>query len=395
MSDLKKLCVGKSPDFQQWVHMGLEKLSASTTQETTPQKITWTKLVLFSSIWIVIILVAFEVFLRFFISGVSPESYFSPDFGPRPVGGSIVKYVREGSGTIRYSDFGEIATPYQGGPGVVVFGDSQTASYQVNDYQNYVSVAEQVLYDRGVNVDLRNFGYPAGTLADYAYLASITTSEMNADVVVIQTSLNDFLGIGGREGYVLSSIGNYFQKNEDGTITLVHKPIKDNNAFYKPLITKSALLSASLDRLRLFRTVLNNSFGKQKDAGDANMIDPAVMRVSQSEKFLENYKAQITALHEAYKGQKVVIVYLPFVPSIVGDEVTLENKDSDLLLEVINQFDDWYVVDPSDEFRNLWLEQKKLPRGFTNSEPGTGHLNVDGQAIVGRLLAEKIAEAVQ
>lgn len=375
--------------------MGLEKPTTGTTRSETLHNSNWKKTALFSVLWFLLILAGFEIILRFFISGVTPVSYFSPDFGPRPVAGSTIKYEREGSGVIHYSDFGEIATPFQGGPAVVVFGDSQTASYQVNDYQNYVSIAEQELHEKKVNVDLRNFGYPAGTLADYAYLATITQSKMNAGIVVIQTSLNDFLGIGGREGYVLSSIGNYFKKNADGTLTLMHTPVKDNQAFYKPIITKSALLSASLDRLRLFRTVFNNSFSKPNDTGDANMIDPAVMRVSQSEKFLENYKAQITALHEAYKGQKVIIVYLPFVPTILGDEVTLVNKDSDLLLEVIQQFDDWSVVDPSADFKNLWLEQKKLPRGFSNSEPGTGHLNVDGQAIVGHLLAEKIAEIIQ
>ncbi len=374
--------------------MGSDIIATGTTRSETAQKKSWRKTAFNSVLLFIFILAGFEIILRFFVSGVTPKSYFSPDFGPRPVAGSTIKYVREGNGVIHYSDFGEIATPYGEGSPIIVFGDSQTASYQVNDYENYVSVAEQELHDSGIKVDLRNYGYPAGTLADYAYLAPITKSQLNASVVVIQTSINDFLGQGGREGYVLSSIGNYFKENANGSLTLVHKPVEDNRAFYKPLIIKSALLSLSLDRLRLFRTVLNNSLSSRRDTGDANMIDPSVTKNTQSDSFIKNYQAQIAALHSAYTGQKVIIVFLPFAPLISGDQISLENTDSNLLLASIKQYDDWYVVDPSAEFKNLWVEQHKLPRGFDNSEPGTGHLNEEGHAIVGHLLAEKIAEVV-
>jgi hypothetical protein len=100
-------------------------------------------------------------------------------------------------------------------------------------------------------------------------------------------------------------------------------------------------------------------------------------------------------LHAAYKGQKVIIVYLPFSPIVSGNAVVLENGDSKLLLNEIKKFDDWYVVDPTTDFQELWQKEQKLPRGFTNSEPGIGHLNVDGQAIVGHLLAEAINEVTK
>jgi lysophospholipase L1-like esterase len=342
--------------------------------------------------WIIVVLVGFEIFLRYFVSGLTPMSSFDPDLGPRPVAGSVIMFQKEGNGIIHYLADGEIATPYQGGVNITVFGDSQTSAFQVNDNQNYVSVAETKLRGKNLMVDLHNLGYPAGTLADYTYWASLTQSKFHSSIVVIQISTNDFFGSGGSEGYILSAVGNYFTKNTDGSLTLVHTPVLDKYAQFKPIISKSALLGYGVDRLRLFREIITID---SNDLKTANKMQPVSSAALPSDHQLANYRAQLTALHTAYQGQKVIIVVLPSSPSIADGQMVLDNSDYALLLKQVKQFDDWYVVDPLQAFQSLWIENHKLPRGFTNSEPGTGHLNVDGHAIVGQLLAEKIEEVVK
>jgi lysophospholipase L1-like esterase len=372
--------------------MSQESPHIETNSSLSLNRSHWIKYLARAVFWIILVLIGFEIILRFFVSGLEPVSNFSPELGPRPVAGSVIKFQKEGNGIIHYSADGEIATPFQGGTNIIVFGDSQTASYQVNDDQNYVSVAETNLHDKGIMVDLHNFGYPAGTLADYSYWASLTQTRYAAGIVVIQISTNDFFGTGGAEGYIKSAVGNYFKKNADGTLTLVHEPIQDRYAFIKPIITKSALLSFTVERLRLFRGLLNLN---AQDITAANDMAPASVSDATGDHNVSNYRAQLSALHSAYQGQKVILVVLPSSPAISGDQIVLENSDYSRLLAEAQKFEDWQVVDPLSEFQTLWLEEQKLPRGFSNSEPGTGHLNADGHVIVGRLLADTIEEVMK
>lgn len=345
-----------------------------------------------SALWIVIVLVGFEIVFRFFISGLTPLSNFDPDLGPRPVDGSVILYNKEGNGVIHYVKDGEIASPVRGGVNIPVFGDSQTASFQVNDYQNYVSIAETSLRDKGIKVDLRNMGYPAGTLADYTYWASLAKTKFNAGIVVIQISTNDFFGSGGSEGYILSAVGNYFKRNDDGTLTLIHQPIEDRYAQFKPFIAKSAFLGYTVDRLRLYREIIKMD---DRTRETANKLTLTSGSTSDTNNIVANYNAQLSMLHEAYRGERVILLLLPSSPAISGDRMELENSEYSRLLEQARKFKGWEIIDPLPAFQALWLEEQKLPRGFTNSEPGIGHLNVDGHAIVGQLLAEKIEEMMK
>ena len=72
--------------------------------------------------------------------------------------GTIVRWGKEGFGTTRYSGDGEIATPFDEGMEVPVLGDSHTEAWQVDDRDKYVSIAETLLWQRHLRVNLRNLG---------------------------------------------------------------------------------------------------------------------------------------------------------------------------------------------------------------------------------------------
>jgi hypothetical protein len=64
------------------------------------------------------------------------------------------------------------------------------------------------------------------------------------------------------------------------------------------------------------------------------------------------------------------------------------------LKEFIERYPEITIVDPLPEFQQL-ASSGRLPRGFFNSEPGVGHLNKDGNEIVGRLLAKAVEQALK
>jgi hypothetical protein len=339
--------------------------------------------------WIVIVLIGFEIGLRYFVSGLTPEISFDPVWGKLPVEGSVIMERTEGDGITHFLANGEAATPYQGGANIPVLGDSNTRALQVNDNQSYVSVAETMLRGKGIMVDLHNLGASGGTLADYTYWAPFVQSKYQPSIVVIQISVGDFWGTGSG-GYVMSNQGNYFIKNADGTLKVIHKSMLENYSLFRSIRSEFAFLGYGSDRLSLFLQIYKN--GQASDTTDETQPSSSNYGLDQK---LADYRAQLNTLHTAFQGQRVIILGLPYYPLISGDQVVLEDNDYSLLLDQARRFGDWQVIDPLPAFQALWLQDHKLPRGFTNTVPGTGHMNVDGHALVGQLLADKIEEMLR
>jgi hypothetical protein len=64
------------------------------------------------------------------------------------------------------------------------------------------------------------------------------------------------------------------------------------------------------------------------------------------------------------------------------------------LVEFMKRYPEVTVVDPLPSFQEL-ASNGRLPRGFFNSTPGAGHLNRDGNQIVGELLAQAIGQVLK
>jgi hypothetical protein len=103
---------------------------------------------------------------------------------------------------------------------------------------------------------------------------------------------------------------------------------------------------------------------------------------------------QLRLLKETYSGSKVILLLLPFSPNIDQDRLNFEDPEYLKLIHSAEQVGGFYIINPQVEFDQL-VEQGHLPRGFMNSLPGQGHLNVFGHRIIGELLAKKILEITQ
>ena len=99
-------------------------------------------------------------------------------------------------------------------------------------------------------------------------------------------------------------------------------------------------------------------------------------------------------LLEASEGVPLIVVLLPSAPYISGDGIEMDDPAHEQLVEFIKRYPEVTLVDPLPEFQSL-ASAGRLPRGFFNTEPGTGHLNRDGNQIVGQLLAQAIGQVLK
>lgn len=133
-----------------------------------------------------------EGLVRFCVLGPGTLFAADPDIGKVPMRGTHVLWGTEGYGRTAYSGNGEIATPFTGGPSVVVIGDSHTEALQVDDAAKFISVAETELRRRGQLLDLHNVGFSGGTIAAYVGLGPAVMSRYRPVAVVMQLSSEDF-----------------------------------------------------------------------------------------------------------------------------------------------------------------------------------------------------------
>lgn len=331
-------------------------------------------------LWLMLALLLIELGLRLFVESPPFQYGYHEDWGYYPAKGTFIIWGSEGYGINYFDDFGEQITPSDVGPNIVVLGDSHTESHQVGYDQNFVSIAESALVQKGINYNLRNLGKAYSSLADYIYLAPAVKQIYKSELVVIQISVQDFFT---HEVYNKGKV-NHFVKQDDG-LKIVHNPPPFNDHWLGKTMQNIVLLVQGTKRKRLL-------FDGAEPAQAA--ADPANQSASAPIAF-DVITPQIDMLKAAYGDTPVIIIMLPYTPTIQNKELVFEEEEYLQLLEQIQQIDGWHVIDPAAEFTELAQNEGQLPRGFSNSLPGTGHLNVHGHNIVGSLLTDQIEQMVQ
>ncbi|MHC1783780.1 MAG: hypothetical protein AB9891_13670 [Anaerolineaceae bacterium] len=330
-------------------------------------------------IMLVGILVVMELVLRVTVYNQPVMNIQTNWFGSLPASDSYYLWGSEGYAVTKYDGLpGEIRTPFQGGENVILLGDSFLEGLQVSDDQKLASVAETMLRQDGYLIDLHNLGASGMSMADYvAYIPKYRELyQPAAFVLVIQD--NDFI-----ESFD-NDKANYFIEDKSKIVETVSTNRMDDE--YQVAETPYLVFRPIL--YQYGRTRIEKMMADPVGGVDVGGSRPAEFNAALA-------KQQMDLLIDACDGTSLIILIYPHAPYISGDGIEMNDEKHETLRAFLSGYSEFTLVDPLPAMQEL-TEAGTLPLGFFNSPvPGAGHLNADGNKVVGQVLARAIAEVLK
>jgi hypothetical protein len=280
---------------------------------------------------------------------------------------------------------------YNNDPGVpdkgrlaLVLGDSHTEALQVARSENFCSVAQKLL-SPGAGLTVYNCGVSGQSVADYIYYGAGLLKKFNPAAVVIQVTYPDFTDdalSGANNCSIVPVSGGYsVVKLTGGASTL--KNLKDR------FVSLCAFNSQAYIK---FKKLLSGALSPDRRAFLPRAA--ATAQVARPESYAAVIDWEAAQLKSVY-GDKAVILYLPYTPSIgASGQVVysdpLEKGVKALIIAACGKYGIPFI-DMQPDFDNLVKTKREFPRGFANTSPGSGHLNAQGHYLTGVRLAEYLS----
>jgi lysophospholipase L1-like esterase len=313
-------------------------------------------------------LVAFEPLLRFI--HYAPVVW-NPVLGPIFQPGSVVTFRTEGSGRSHWRDNGvrRATAAASNSKQIVVLGDSYVEALMLDDGQELTSQAEDLLAPEIPGVSVINLGRSDRSAADFVALAPWIEETFAPQWVVVQLGPSDV----GADA--LAESKTHFRRTPAGGIELVVN-IKRGALWHAllPLRRHSSLLDLSISRLP--KMVFSDE--PPLFRGASSVPVPPAFDLSLA-------AAMLNELRSAYDG-RLTLLYLPdFDPSGTAR------------VDAFEEFLTAWCVSNGTSLVNLrdafprFRETRQAPYGFANTTFNWGHLNAEGHAAAGRLLADDLS----
>jgi lysophospholipase L1-like esterase len=263
---------------------------------------------------------------------------------------------------------GEIGPKTPGRTRVLCLGDSFTAGVNVPDGVNFV---DQLRGRLGARYDLINAGRDGANPAYYVGLGPFYREKFSPDIVLVEiTPLN-------LRVQMTSPESNFYVEQSGWDYRIVRNTkFVSNNPLTRRFPQFNSLISVPAVKIGI-----ENVSRMLKPAADSKGDPKAKPKAS-----AELCKWTVRSLHEQYP--RLVLVYMGspnYYDSIsTPDEVAdgLRSEASRLRVP---------FVEMGPKFRAHFDATKEMSHGFSNSEPGTGHINGTGH----RLVAEAIAAIIE
>jgi hypothetical protein len=263
---------------------------------------------------------------------------------------------------------------------ILIAGDSHTEARQVSREKNFCSVAQNLINSKR-KVHLYNIGISGNSIADYIYYGSSYIEKFKPEKVIIQVTYDDFTSDAvnnSNDTYIINSNNNFkiLRQSPDSKTEKILKTEKDKLPFFTELFIKSNLIFASISNQQ------SRPFFPEAKIQDVNNI-------AEYNNSLIDW--EFSQIKQIYKD-KAAFLYLPLNPSIdidgsiKYDDIEEESVKSRIVEKCKEYGMDFIDMEP--EFNRLLADDKKFPRGFSNTKPGTGHLNEYGHYVTGVKLAE-------
>lgn len=87
----------------------------------------------------------------------------------------------------------------------------------------------------------------------------------------------------------------------------------------------------------------------------------------------------------------LILIDIPEIASFDENTVSFNLYDKEIWTDACEEAGVTYIG-MTDEFEKLYIQEKKLPYGYSNTEMGTGHLNKYGNRLVAQTLYQKLKE---
>ena len=317
----------------------------------------------------------------------SPGHRDDPALGDIPNAGLQV-FGTEGYSVSRINSLGMRGSevqPGSAGPRVLFVGDSYTEALQVSDSKTFVARAGQLLSERGnAAVQCVNAGHSGANVADYLALASAYAAAVRPAYVVVQLDEGSFVTATQRPAR-----GWWLKREADGWRIQREYVALGGVETARALLAKLPLPYLLWERMKA--GVAQETFGSDRQtqaapsaAAGAGRADPT-LSVATNPELIDWAIAQLAKSY----GPNLTVLY---IPTSIHYDLDSTSSPSQSEIEVARACLQHSVdiVNPRSQMEAEFRRTGQPLSGFANTQPGTGHLNAEGDRIVAEVLAERL-----
>jgi hypothetical protein len=257
---------------------------------------------------------------------------------------------------------------------VLLFGDSYTLGMQVTDEHTFAWLLQERL---GKSYKVINAGREGASPNYYIGLSEFYKETFKPDIVVIQLSETDFTH-------------DPFDKQQSLYYTKTDQSFElQRNEAYK----SRSFIGKNFDALKEFFNFSVMRIALEKLDGEHNRGDE--FRAADTRSAAEQQADQAAFISFAVKELKAIygdpiIVYIPLI-----DYYSTTYTEPSIIEQVLSQAVEktgTRYISMRDDFVSYFQQEHRMPQGFANTKPGTGHINELGHALVAERLSQIIAK---
>ena len=303
-----------------------------------------------------------------------PTGWFNTPNGPSPTGwrpNSVIIHGTEGYGVTKVDSNGYLNPEGQLMDGyVLMLGSSHTQGKEVPSNQKYSVLVNDHFAKSS------DFLYTYNVSSDGNFLPSLI-KHFSAAVEAFPEAGTVTLEIANTD-FSVSELENALQQVQyDPQSSIVHQverlsfkgKLKNSIKEYFPL------LSLMKKKLETKLAAQSDSISTKRDSADYKVLLEETMKLIRSQ----------------FDGN-IIFVYHPNVVFDENGEASIAYSETWLLFRNTCRAHGISVIDMGPVFLNHYEHARQLPYGFSNTTPGTGHLNKVGHQLIAQTLIEFLEE---
>jgi lysophospholipase L1-like esterase len=342
------------------------------TSRSTPKKLAWFFRVALAFLLAVVV---WEVLLSQLVLQ-KPTSQSHEVLG-RIYGQGLYVQGKEGYGRTVLNELGlrspPLETVLESQQRVLVLGDSYTQAMQVSDEVAFPQHLNDLLGD---NTRVINSGREGASPADYIALEDYNKTTFQPDVVVVQLNEADFT-----RDLLSTKQTFYYEETAQGYTLRENKSMVSSNELASRFASLQSILNFSVIRVALERVTAMRK-GEPASASEVQTT------AQESDGSLERFTMQ--ELKRVY--QDPVVLYIPEMNYFSADyaqphatETYLAQAAQELGVTFISLRDDYAA---------LYQNRHRTAHGFSNTQPGMGHINPLGHEIAAERLVQVLGSHI-